>query len=72
MARKPKLKRVDPNQTAFDFVERCEDLPLFSGTPMRVPDAAFRPQPVARQPRLFGPVTLEELQEAEAQRKRKQ
>ena len=63
-------KKTPKGQTAFDFVARGEDLPLFSGCVVRVNVAPFRPRPVIHQPRLFGRVTLEELQEADAQRKR--
>lgn len=58
-----KLPRQPKNQIAFGFVERCEDLPLFSGSPPRVREEAFDPQPRPRQSRLFGRPRWEELKQ---------
>jgi hypothetical protein len=57
-----KLPKRDPKQAAFDFVERCEDLPIFSGTAPRVAESTFKPKPAPRQPNLFGRPKLEDLQ----------
>ena len=46
-------------------------LPLVSGTPPRVRLQVFNPKPVEYQVRLFGRVTLDELQEARATRRNK-
>lgn len=46
-------------------------LPLFSNTPPKAKYSPFDPKPVSYQPRIFGRVTLEELQEASAAARKK-
>lgn len=46
-------------------------LPLFSNTPPRAKYSPFNPKPVSYQHRIFGRVTLEELQEAHTARNKR-
>lgn len=36
------------------FAQSAQDLPLFSGTPMRGTESVYRPAPATRAPSLFG------------------
>ena len=48
-------------QSLFDEKTDINTLPLFAQSPVKVEDSKFAPKPAAKQPRLFGRETLEQM-----------
>lgn len=49
-----KTRRPHPTPQTNMFSASAQDLPLFSGTPMRDHESKYQPRPAVRQPSLFG------------------